>query len=893
MMTLRFLSAVVVCAAVLAPAACVDTSNTDAALQLAAVDLTATPNQLDFGDVYLGQAKRLAIRVENTGDVAVRLDAAQWQLPTAVATATEPSVVPPSSAATVSFTLHPSLQSDPGVVVGDVVLRVDGNVALSLSLTATLLAHPVCPRAPCRVATFDVVAGECVEAFVEGACDDGSACSLNDQCHDGVCVGDMVACQEGAACSVAVCDVDEGCLLVADHDACDDNNPCTTDRCDVDAGCVHEAIAEGGLCDDGNSCTGPGICRLGTCVAYAFEDGTACTSAERCVVDEVCQQGACVGTLLSSDFAVVRQSARYTTASSETAAVLADGSVVLLQTEESSRLALFSTSTGSLDLVDEVLFDDDAPWRLAAGDDWVFVSGGSGRLYVVDDGQLRQAAAPDCTFGRGFGGQLACPPEASRIDVFDVRSPTEPLWSAVPPEWNDCRSYGFDFDFAEGRVAVRTHCGDDDVATLTVLERERSVGRVRASRQVGADDVLLGIAGNHVVTRFSVRTLDLNAVDTLGANGVVQNMLREHRLEHGDCLVERPFEGLAWCNPEALRAVAGRLEPPVVVTRSSDGAPRVWLGQEPLTHPAFNKQGRPYVSDDTLWELSAHGAFALDDDLLPPYVDEDSDWQRPLYFFGEQRFALGTTRSWGAAHALMPVNAEAEEAWASGDEPWWNVLDNILLTDDSQLFALRLADVSYLDEGRGEAELLRLTQAGQPQSTSVALPRLFATEHAGAVKAWAASTAGLVVELETVGPFFVPGTTQTTHLVWAPVVNDFWSAAVSVEVDAPPTGLAVDGHNVWRGHTAELVRSTAQGGRWVDVARHATEVPQRPLASTDHLLLTATDSSLDLFDWRGDALAPVGSLAVGGATDVVLVGKGHAALVMGGGLTTEITLPCP
>ena len=54
--------------------------------------------------------------------------------------------------------------------------------------------------------------GQCVNAPIDGECEDGDACTEEDACVEGACVGVEV---------------------------CDDENPCTTDSCDA-TGCVYE-----------------------------------------------------------------------------------------------------------------------------------------------------------------------------------------------------------------------------------------------------------------------------------------------------------------------------------------------------------------------------------------------------------------------------------------------------------------------------------------------------------------------------------------------------------------------------------------------------------------------------------------------------------------------------
>jgi hypothetical protein len=110
----------------------------------------------------------------------------------------------------------------------------------------------------------------------EGAgCDDGDACTVNERCTGGRCVGEPLDCSSlDDVCVVGVCDPDEGC--------------------------VTENAPDGTGCDDGMSCTTEDVCTGGTC------DGTPvdCAVAEDdCNVAECseAEDGACVRTPGAND----------------------------------------------------------------------------------------------------------------------------------------------------------------------------------------------------------------------------------------------------------------------------------------------------------------------------------------------------------------------------------------------------------------------------------------------------------------------------------------------------------------------------------------------------------------------------------------------------------------
>ncbi len=174
------------------------------------------------------------------------------------------------------------------------------------------------------------------------ACDDGNACTANDECESGACLaGGEVNCDDGNVCTDDGCNAAEGCthlfneLDCDDQDACttldacingscagsenldcDDGNPCTSDLCLPESGCVH--VAKGGPCDDGNACTTEDSCQELACVggaAVSCDDGNPCTEdsclvaaggvhvamvepcddGNLCTTSDGCVEGACAG----------------------------------------------------------------------------------------------------------------------------------------------------------------------------------------------------------------------------------------------------------------------------------------------------------------------------------------------------------------------------------------------------------------------------------------------------------------------------------------------------------------------------------------------------------------------------------------------------------------------
>jgi hypothetical protein len=157
-------------------------------------------------------------------------------------------------------------------------------------------------------------------ALLDAPCDDGDACTLEDQCGAGGCVGGPPPmCDDGMACNgLESCDAALGCvggepLTCDDGDACngveacdpvggctaghapecDDGNACNgLEACDANAGCVAGEALE---CDDDNVCNGSESCDATTgCVPgieLSCNDGNPCTGVETCVPEFGCLMG--------------------------------------------------------------------------------------------------------------------------------------------------------------------------------------------------------------------------------------------------------------------------------------------------------------------------------------------------------------------------------------------------------------------------------------------------------------------------------------------------------------------------------------------------------------------------------------------------------------------------
>ena len=170
-------------------------------------------------------------------------------------------------------------------------------------LAGTCLGAPVvCPAAgPCRgVGACDPANGECTSpALPDGSsCDDGNACTRADACIGGGCVGGSpVTCTASSPCrEIGICNPATGACsdpAKPDGTACSDGNGCTaTDVC-LAGVCTAGAPV---TCPPADSCHEAGICdaQTGTCTIVPKADGAPCSDGNACTAADSCQTGACV-----------------------------------------------------------------------------------------------------------------------------------------------------------------------------------------------------------------------------------------------------------------------------------------------------------------------------------------------------------------------------------------------------------------------------------------------------------------------------------------------------------------------------------------------------------------------------------------------------------------------
>jgi hypothetical protein len=163
-------------------------------------------------------------------------------------------------------------------------------------LAAGLVAG-ACQVVSCKSGACEVVADETASGK---ACDDESACTIDDVCEAGACKGGVPkSCEQPGpgSCATVACEAGSGeCVetLLAVGAGCDDANACTvSDACDAAGACAGTAKD----CGAGDVCTlatceqATGECKLVAKEGGACDDGEACTTGDACTAEGSCEGG--------------------------------------------------------------------------------------------------------------------------------------------------------------------------------------------------------------------------------------------------------------------------------------------------------------------------------------------------------------------------------------------------------------------------------------------------------------------------------------------------------------------------------------------------------------------------------------------------------------------------
>jgi hypothetical protein len=150
-----------------------------------------------------------------------------------------------------------------------------------------------CPnQGPCM--TAQCVAGECQPTFHEGSCG-ADACGEH-ACVEGVCVAtSTLDCYDENLCTDDLCDPVQGCLFLPNTNPCDDGNACTVNDSCTGGVCLGEVGTV--ACDDGNPCTDDSCHPELGCVH--FPNNGNCDDGDPCLTNDFCVAGVCLAGVIA------------------------------------------------------------------------------------------------------------------------------------------------------------------------------------------------------------------------------------------------------------------------------------------------------------------------------------------------------------------------------------------------------------------------------------------------------------------------------------------------------------------------------------------------------------------------------------------------------------------
>ncbi len=153
---------------------------------------------------------------------------------------------------------------------------------------------------PCTKDSCDTLTG-CVYDIMDGDCDDGNACTTDDSCKEGACLGSVVTCNDGNVCTSDYCDPVEGCVFQPNALKCDDGDECTLgDQCcfeglgDCEPGSCVAGAPDPLCCDADEECDDAELCTDDACdKGYCAFTDVDCNDGQKCTSDE-CKEGECI-----------------------------------------------------------------------------------------------------------------------------------------------------------------------------------------------------------------------------------------------------------------------------------------------------------------------------------------------------------------------------------------------------------------------------------------------------------------------------------------------------------------------------------------------------------------------------------------------------------------------
>lgn len=259
-----------------------------------AAELRVDRAAIDFGRVFVGLRPIRAFTISNLGNVPLTFTVRLAGDAEGYAVGPPGGAVPPGTELTLQILFQPR-RSGERLAAVLIDTNATGTGTASVSLRGIGVDIPDCEDGNgCTEDTFDIETGRCNHVAVPVPCDDFNACTTNDTCVEGICLGESLRCDDGNECTDDACDSVAGCVFLPTG-RCDDGNDCTLDICTI-GGCEHEPLPDFTSCeDDQEQCTIDDFCQGGECVQSARPqpDGTECELEDPCG-DAECQDQVCV-----------------------------------------------------------------------------------------------------------------------------------------------------------------------------------------------------------------------------------------------------------------------------------------------------------------------------------------------------------------------------------------------------------------------------------------------------------------------------------------------------------------------------------------------------------------------------------------------------------------------
>jgi YD repeat-containing protein len=146
----------------------------------------------------------------------------------------------------------------------------------------------------CNLGVCSTTTGTCGKQAANegGSCSDNNACTVGETCTSGTCGGGgPLNCNDNNPCTDDSCDAVLGCKNQDNTASCDDGNACTVnDQCATGLcqGSPKDCSAENDACN-------VGVCSAGNCGKSPKADNTACDDGLACTATDVCTGGTCKG----------------------------------------------------------------------------------------------------------------------------------------------------------------------------------------------------------------------------------------------------------------------------------------------------------------------------------------------------------------------------------------------------------------------------------------------------------------------------------------------------------------------------------------------------------------------------------------------------------------------